>query len=152
MVFMGHGGTKERHDAVPHDLVDRPLVAVHGRHHVCQDGVEELPSLLRIAFGQQFHGALQVRKQHGDLLAFAFQGGTRCQNFLGQVRRWGHRWGGRWGRRCATGPDQHGAVLIDGQALALNNFGCEVRQVRLIKIELALQGPVGQAAAALEQR
>ena len=72
MVFVGQGGTKQRHDAIPHDLVDGPLVAVHSGHHVCQDRIEELPGLLGIALGQQFHGAFEVGKQHGDLLAFAF--------------------------------------------------------------------------------
>ena len=74
MVFMRNGGAEQRHDAIPHDLVDRALVAVHGRHHAFQDGIEELPGLLRITVGQEFHGALQVRKQHRDLLAFPFQG------------------------------------------------------------------------------
>ena len=87
MILMSNGGAKERHDAVPHDLIDRPLVAVHGGHHVCQDRIEELPSLLGIALGQQFHGTLQVRKQHRHLLAFAFQRMARSEDFFGQVRR-----------------------------------------------------------------
>ena len=85
MVFMGQGGTKQRHDAVAHDLVDGPLVAMHRGHHVFQDRIEELPGLLGVALGQEFHGALQVGKQHGDLLAFAFQGTAGRENFLGQV-------------------------------------------------------------------
>ena len=85
MVFMGQGRTKERHDAVAHDLVDGALVAMHRGHHVFQDGVEELPGLLGIALGQQFHGAFEVRKQHGDLLAFAFQGTAGREDLLGEI-------------------------------------------------------------------
>jgi hypothetical protein len=36
MVFMGNGRPEQGHDVVPHDLVHRPLVAVHGRHHLFQ--------------------------------------------------------------------------------------------------------------------
>src|SRR6266852_3594336 len=74
MVFMSDGGTKQRHDAVAHDLVHRALVAVHRGHHVFQDGVEELPGFLGIALGQEFHRAFEVGKQHRDVFAFAFEG------------------------------------------------------------------------------
>ena len=40
-------------------------------------GIEELPGLLGVAVGQQLHRALEVGKEHGDLLAFAFQGSLR---------------------------------------------------------------------------
>ena len=85
MVFMGQGGTKQRHDAVAHDLVHGPLVAVHSGHHALQHRVKELAGLLGIALGQQFHGAFEVGKQHGHLFAFAFQGAARGEDLLGQV-------------------------------------------------------------------
>ena len=44
---------------LPHNLIDRALVAVHRRHHALQDGIEELPGLFRVAIRQQFHGALR---------------------------------------------------------------------------------------------
>jgi hypothetical protein len=74
MIFMRQWRPKQRHDAIAHDLVDGAFVAMHGRHHAFQDGVEELPGLLRVAVGQQFHRALEVGKQHRDLFAFAFEG------------------------------------------------------------------------------
>jgi hypothetical protein len=52
-------------------------------NHALQHRVEELPRLLGIAVGQQLHGALQVGKQHRDLLAFAFEGGLGGEDFLG---------------------------------------------------------------------
>ena len=33
VIFMGDWRPKEHHDTVSRDLVDRTLVAVHGRHH-----------------------------------------------------------------------------------------------------------------------
>ena len=51
-------------------------------------GIEELPGVLGIALGQEFHRALEVGKQHGDLLALAFQGTAGGENFLRQIG-WG---------------------------------------------------------------
>jgi hypothetical protein len=66
---------------------------MHGRHHALQDGVEELPGLLRVAVRQQFHRALEVGKQHGDPLALPFQGAFGNEDLLGQIG-WGVREGG----------------------------------------------------------
>ena len=74
VVLVGQRRPKQGHDAVAHDLVHRAFVAVHGRHQALQHRVEELPGLLGIALGQEFHRALEIGKQHGDLLALAFQG------------------------------------------------------------------------------
>jgi hypothetical protein len=85
VVLMGDRGPKQRHDAVAHDLVDGALIAVHGVHQALQDRIEELSGLLRVTVGQELHGALQVREQHGHLLALAFQGSLRLEDLLGQV-------------------------------------------------------------------
>ena len=104
VVFMRNRRPKQGHNAIAHDLVDGAFVAVHGRHHALQHWVEELARLLRVAVGQQLHGAFEIGKEHRDLLAFAFEGSCGGENFLRQVRRcvgvWGThgRLGGRWGR------------------------------------------------------
>jgi hypothetical protein len=85
MVLVGQGGPEERHDAVTHDLIDRALVAVDRLHHAFEDGVEQLARLLRVAIGEQLHGALQVREEDGDLLALAFQGRLGGEDPLGEV-------------------------------------------------------------------
>ena len=87
VVFMGQGCPKQRHDAITHNLIDRALVAMHRRHHAFQDGIKELPSLFRVAIRQQLHGAFEVGKQHGDLLALAFRG-------IREVRIFSARYGG----------------------------------------------------------
>ena len=62
-----------------------PFIAVHGVHHALQHRVEELARLLGIAVSQQFHRALQVGKEDGDLLALAFEGGLGGEDLLGQI-------------------------------------------------------------------
>ena len=54
---------------------------VHGSHHALQHRVEEPPRFLGIAVGQQLHGAFEVGKQHGDLLALASQGAFEVRIF-----------------------------------------------------------------------
>ena len=107
MVLVGQRRAEQRHDAVAHDLVDGALVAVHGRHHALEHRVEELPGLLGIAVGQQFHRALEVGKQHRDLLALAFQGAAGGQDLLGQIGRGVGRavpcWGGSTEDDAAAG-------------------------------------------------
>src|SRR5207247_7993677 len=78
---------KQGHDAVAHDLVDGAFVLVHGRHHAVEHRIEQLPRLLWVALGQQLHGPLEVGEEHRDLLAFAFQGGMRGEDLLGQMWR-----------------------------------------------------------------
>ncbi len=99
MIFMRDWRPKQGHNAIAHDLVHRPLIAMHRGHHALQHRVEQLARVLGGAVGQQFHGALEVGKQHGDLLPFAFQGTAGGEDFLRQIR-WSVAegcWGGRYG-------------------------------------------------------
>src|SRR5262245_59922269 len=85
VVLVGEGGTEQRHDLIAHDLVHGALVAVDGLHHSLQDGIEDRARLLWIAIGEQFHRALEVGEEHGDLLALAFEGALRGEDLLGEV-------------------------------------------------------------------
>ena len=76
VVFVGHRRPEQRHDAIAHDLVDGALVVMDGLHHALEHGVEELPGLLGVAVGEQFHRALQVGEEHRHLLALALEGGS----------------------------------------------------------------------------
>jgi hypothetical protein len=58
---------------------------VDGRHHAFEHGIEELPGLLGVAVGKQFHGAFQVGKEDGHLFALAFEGSFGCQDFLDEM-------------------------------------------------------------------
>jgi hypothetical protein len=84
-VLVGKRRAEQCHDPVAHDLVDGALVAVHGLHHVLDDGVEQLPRLLGVAVGEQLHRGLEVGKEDGDLFTLARQGGLRGEDLLGEV-------------------------------------------------------------------
>ena len=87
MVLVGERGAEQRHDAVAHDLVDGPLVPVHGFHHVFEDGIEKLARLLRVTVRQELHRTLEVGEEHRDLFPLAFEGGLGAEDLLGQVLR-----------------------------------------------------------------
>ena len=82
MIFVGHRRPKQGHDAIAHDLVDRAFIAMHRLHHALQHRIQQLSGILGVAVGEEFHGAFEVRKQHRDLLAFAFQGTAGGEDFL----------------------------------------------------------------------
>jgi hypothetical protein len=73
VVLVGDGRAEQRHDAVAHHLVDGPFVPVDRVHHPLEHRVEQLARLLRVAVGEQFHRALEVREQDRDLLALTFE-------------------------------------------------------------------------------
>ena len=73
MVLMGDRCPEQRHNAVAQDLVHRALVAVYSVHHDVQGRVKESLCLFRIKTLNQLRRALDIGKQHRDLLAFAFQ-------------------------------------------------------------------------------
>jgi hypothetical protein len=130
MIFVGNRRSEQRHNPITHDLIHRPLVAVHRRHHALQHRVEELARLLGVAVGQQLHGTFQVGEQHRDLLALAFEGGLGGEDFLGEmrgrvderpVRAGSHWWGGRGSdlcrQRCPAFATELGQWLIFKPAL-----------------------------------
>jgi len=98
MVFMGYRGPEEGHNAIAQHLVHRALKAVHGVHHVAQSGVQEGLGLFRVEIPDQLGGAFEIGKQHGHLLALAFQRTARGEDLLREIRGGIRQRGGR--RRC----------------------------------------------------
>jgi len=82
---VGQRRAEQRHDPVAHHLVHRPVVAVNGLHHAFQDGVENLPRLLRIAVREQLHRPLEIGEQHCDLFALALERAPGGEDLLGEV-------------------------------------------------------------------
>jgi len=68
-------------------MVDRALVAVDRFHHSLENRVEKLACLFRVAIRQELHRAPQIREEHRDLLALAFQRASRAENLLSQILR-----------------------------------------------------------------
>ena len=60
VIFMRQRRPKEGHNAIAHHLVHRAFVPMHGSHHAFQHGIKELPRLLRVAIGEEFHGTFEV--------------------------------------------------------------------------------------------
>src|SRR5882724_3596104 len=56
------------------------------------------------------------------------------------------------GRHGFARPDEHALLFIHRHALAVNELVFERLQVRLVQLELELEGSVGQASATLEHR
>ena len=65
------------------------------------------------------------------------------------VARVGEQGGERRHRRTPR-PDQHVAILINRQALALDEFVLQIFEGRVVELELPLQGAIGQTPPALE--
>jgi hypothetical protein len=89
VIFGGDRGAEERHDAVPEPLVDGAFVAVHGVHHALQRGSQEALGGFGGEVAAQLGGAFQVGKQHGHLLALAFQGAFGRRELSWVCGRWG---------------------------------------------------------------
>ena len=116
VIFARERRAEERHDPVAHHLVDGPLVAVHGLHHVIEHGVEEPARLLGAAVGEEFHGALEVREEHRHLLALPFERRLRVEDPLGEVFRSVRVGGRRAGLRGSTRADRLTALLAELRA------------------------------------
>ena len=125
---MGEWRSERRHDPVTHHVVHRPLVAMHSFHHPLDYRIEQSSGFLRVAVCQEFHRALEVSEQHGDLLAFAFQGAFGRQDLLGKMlrsvrvrrlRRWGfgYLWSITLPQPLAAFPAEIVAECILGAAL-----------------------------------
>src|SRR5262249_15608126 len=58
-----------------------------GFHHQLQDRIENLADILGVPVSDQLRRILHVGKEHGDLLALAFECGPGGENLFGEVFR-----------------------------------------------------------------
>ena len=114
-----------------------------------QGRIEETPGGFRIEASDQFGRAFKIGKQHRDLLALAFQGGTAGKDLLSKMRRYvgarctlRHRRYECRGRGGVAGPHQHGIVLVHGHPLDLDKLRFQVFEVGLIELKLPGEGTV----------
>jgi hypothetical protein len=161
MIFMGNRRPEQRHDAIPHHLIDGPFIAMDRGHHALEDGVKQLSRLFRITVREEIHGPFKVGKEDGDLLALAFQSGARGQDLLGEVwRRIGERfwaWHSGWSRyrrgsTNAPSPHEHGTARVDRELLDLNELVLKILKERVVEGKLAPEGTVGHPAVLLHHR
>jgi hypothetical protein len=151
VVLVSDGRAEEGHDAVTHDLIDRPLVVMHGLHHVLEDRIEDLPRLLGVAVGEKLHRALQIGEQHRDLLSFALERRPGGEDGLRQMPR-----GVRLGRAEAGGvltrtADRVGACVTELGRRRENGAAAHARRAqrsRALQAEARLGRIVSLAAGA----
>jgi len=86
MVLVRQGRTEQSHDAIAHHLIDCALIPMHRLHHDFEDGIEDLSRFFRIAIRQQFHGTLEIGKEHRDQFAVTLKRALRRENLVGEVR------------------------------------------------------------------
>ena len=134
---------------------------MYGVHHEAQGGVEQGASLFRVETGDQLGGALDVGKEHRDLLALAFQDVPVGEDLLDKIR-WGigagyrilgtDGYGDGWGGGSqTTRPDEHPTVLLDGELLYLDEFFLERRELVVVKVKLHLESAIGSATTLLQE-
>jgi hypothetical protein len=84
-VFSKTRRAKQGHNAIAHDLVHGPFVAVHSHYQALEYGIEELACLLRIAVGQERQRGFEIGEEYRHVFALAFQRTAGRQNLLGAV-------------------------------------------------------------------
>jgi hypothetical protein len=95
------------------------------------------------------------------LLALAFEGAFGEHDLLGEIRGdGGQQWtilAAAWRSRrrgsslLGSRPDEDPALLIHGQALAVDKLVLEIVQGRIVELKLPLEGPIRQAAPLVQQ-
>ena len=152
VVFVGNGGAKQGHNAVAEHLVHRALEAVHGLHHQVDGGIEELLRGFGVEATDEFRRVFDVRKQHGHLLAFAFQRLAAGADLVAEMGwRVGQRGllqhmssGSRGGQsRCwCPSPDQHVTVLVQRQFFGMDEVLFKVFEQVIIDPKAPLEHPI----------
>src|SRR5438132_10612958 len=87
MVFVGNGGTKQRHNAIAEHLVDSALKAVYSVHHNVDSGIEELLGGFGVESPDEFGGVFEISKEHGHLFALTLQGRAGREDLVGEMGR-----------------------------------------------------------------
>src|SRR5262249_22248106 len=121
-------------------------------------GTHHLAQVLWVEPAGEGGGIDQIAEHHRQLPPFGVcraryawcRSDLRRLGCLSGLRLFGVNKDGSRGGGCTAGPAQYSAVLTDREALRLNDFGFQVREVGLVETELPLQRPVGHPSAATQ--
>ena len=64
------------------------------------------------------------------ILPFSWRG------YLGGLKGWSR------GRSSISSPDQHGAILVDGQLVDLDDFSLQIFEILVVQATLSLECPI----------
>ena len=101
---MSERRAEQRHDPVAHDLVHRALEAMHAVGDNLEKILDDPEPLFGIEPFGEFHRAFDIREQHRDVLALAFQRESGLADLVGEVLGW---------RRRARTPNEVASSLSD---------------------------------------
>src|SRR5262249_54866110 len=140
------------------ELGDVPIIASNDLRTSGVIRTHHVSVLFRIELAGESRGVHQVTEHNSELSPFGFGGerGDCCGLALrrkdvrrGRQRHW------RGGGRCAwtsPGPDEHSAVFIHRQLFRVDEVIFEVFQGLVIKLQPALEYPIGDTLLLLQQR
>src|SRR5712691_4467145 len=160
IVLMRLGITTVHQQPIPEILDNMAVKPLNDYGSGLLVGADDLPQIFRVELAGKGRRVHEVTEHHCELAPFGVWGlrrGGWGQGLDGLDVCGGRRWselGSRWGRERGpvrtTRPDQDATVLIHRQALALNEFGFQIFQIRVIELELPLEGAIGQAPPTLQ--
>jgi hypothetical protein len=158
VIFMGLGIAEVHQESIPQELGNMSVKTLDDFRTSSLIGTDHLTVLFGVELRGQFGGIDQVAEHDRELTAFCLRGvlDVGCRATLGKMGFLDIRKRRTRGRRdrCwdagATRPDQHGVVLIHGELEDLDNFGCEILEVGVVELKLALEGTIRHTAPALE--
>ena len=137
VIFVRLGVPEVDQEAIAEILGDMPLKAgdhlgaglLIGPHHLAQ--------VFRIELTGEHGRVHQVTEQHGELAAFRLRGTMFGSGGLfwqgGDVLLEG------WWGSCLPHPDEHGALLVNGETLGGDELGFQVLKHIIVQIELAFE-------------
>jgi hypothetical protein len=169
MVLVADRRTEQRHKTVTQELIDGALVPMNFAKRQLEKAIQQRMHVLWTNTLGYSSGVGKIAEQDGDLFAFPFEGATRRQDFLGQVRRgvrkrfaflscgrrrdwfWSRlNWRCRLSWLCVTSPDEDSIILIHRQFFGINEFVFHRLKMVVIEIEPHLEGSVRNSVLSLE--
>ena len=102
MVLVSHRRPEEGHEAVAQELVDRPLVPVHGGQRQLEEAVQEVVHGLGADVLGQCRGALEVAEEDGHHLPLPLDGAPGGQDLVSEMLRRVAGWRGVFKRLDRT--------------------------------------------------
>jgi len=156
VVLVGDRRSEERHDPVARVLVDRALEAMHPVGQDLEEAIHDLVPLLQIDALLKIHGALDIREEHGHLLALPFQGAAEGQDLVDQVLgrvvpgdALPFQSLGPCRRHCASPCES--ASFPHAHPLNFDQLLDQLVESAVVEVELALESPTGDAPVAFQK-